>query len=410
MSSVRGQHPFDASVFREPEGKAVALLAATVGGWAMTQLGNGPVVFASNDHPGIQFQVPTDTTVRESVFKQWVNKVMRYGRRPSAAYDPAVTGAIADTVGLNKAHARLLRKIVEGYAARAEMPDLSPTPAPVRPEPSPVPPPAREEAPVGPVAQPDQAPEAEPEPKKPKKQVKRSRIPQPEWVFGPARATRPWLAHAEAGGMYESKAVNEVELLDGRVVYECRHPGCGRRDTKPLAVSAHYGYHTRAAGGGTQPINPVTAYDPGWTPAPTDDGRRQARIDRLAAELYAAEQHALDNAAPGESVTLGMIAAAVIDRRIQAKMIDDDAEPTEPPTAEELLGRIAALVDRGMTPRLVDRAERAEAALAEATAEMAALAEIAATERERRESLERNVGALRALVDELAVDDPTPVG
>jgi hypothetical protein len=208
---------------------------------------------------------------------------------------------------------------------------------------------------------------------------------------------RPWMA---SGGKskgtvkaYPSAAVIERTYVEtGAVEYRCAWIGCDMTSGNPRTVASHYTHHTRGQGRQDQAVPIVVGHDA--------DDRRQARIDRLAAELDAA-LGTFDLEMEGAASRLPeFLAEAVIDARI-AKGHLEHVEVREPATVESLLQRI---IDTANAARAIDPAAELRRDVDELRAEVADARLAADDARAKLAKTQDTLRALRDLTAEAAGD------
>ena len=365
MSGSTGFWPIEVTDLKNADTRAVVLWAASIGGWTIVQRVNSQWTLIALD--GTTINVPTNTGLKSGVFRSMVRKIVRHSH-PATCADPScaeidrhwpdegVVHQIAKHVKLDASHEAVMLNAYrdahreartptapEPVAAASPAPVRPPAPAPVAATPTPPAPPKQEE--------PTRADTPERKPK---------RLARPDWVDGEVKDRRPRIAKNNTTAGHPSHAVDVLTLVDGHTAYGCRWPGCDWRDPSPKSVAMHYAAvhaegRTRLA---------ATMHDPTLAQTPVDH-RRDSRIARLAAELEQAWSTVMKDGLPSPS----KLAEAIVDARISRA--EDDAErAAEPLTAEQVLDRIAVLVDRGRTAELTDRVAELEAALAARTVEL----------------------------------------
>lgn len=307
---------------RAPQVRACVLLGIVIDGWTVRRHPDGPVVISHAGVPSIS--LPADeSSLRDGVFRRKVSTIMRHAPPMPVDYAEALAEAIAETVKLSREQRRRFVKAVTSYAdpdgeyvdTKSKTKDTKSTPDFTKsgddftkPEP---------------VAEPE--PEPAPEPAMPTPTVVKEH---------PARAIKG----TNSGGgaqTYESQTTLERTWSDGTVDYPCRWKGCDYVGPSLRSTSNHYRTHERGV-----EIPDADGVDTEHVPEP----RTKARISRLAASIKDAQD------ATGSTDPL-VVAEWIINERI-ARNDHHDAEPVEL-TADQILDRIARLVDRGETPRMM---------------------------------------------------------
>jgi len=321
---------------KSPAVRAVAILAGRAG-WHVRKTART----AAFNAPGVEsFQLPlTGSSIRSGVMAQRVRHVIRYAPEPfdvAAAVDEAL-GAVKLNVDQARAFRRAALGAVMTEVAQQAGTEVQAPPAPTE------------------TAVPAKAPD-----------VARP-IPVVVVSERPARAVQGSRPDG-AVNTYPSPTAMERRWSDGSVDFPCRWPGCEYVGRSLRSTSNHYRAHEKV---GTLPPADGVATD--HVPEP----RIGARVDRLAAELAAARDAGID---PTDAEAT---ARFVIERRVE-RNDHSDAEAVEL-SPDQILDRIARLVDRGETPRL--------------RAEVDDLTERLAAAEQRAQLAEDTMGALRDLLD-----------
>jgi hypothetical protein len=288
MAEIRSMRYLDAKI----------LIGVAVGlGWHWQRA----KAFHFISHDGIKVDIPTNTALNAKVFRSRVNTLVRH-RDPKSDLHSAVEQIIAHpNFKVDPDRARVLREAV------ASALPVESTPAPIS----------------GGNHEPESVPVAA-APTRRKVRVTKE---------------EPWSAHRNAKGeTYPSEAVMERVWSNDTTDYACRWEGCDFTDDSPRSVAAHYGPAHRH-GEGIQPQAEVDGIDPTWVTNP----RRATRIRNLAREIDGAFGAAFSE---GIALDPDWLAQWIIDHRIEA-LPSDTPVPAEPLSTEEILDKIAALVDRG---------------------------------------------------------------
>ena len=373
--------PIDLSVARSPQMRALMLLAHTLDGWRVHAASNG--IQFDCKHPGVSFRFPSDDTLRNSVFTAKTKTICRHAQAGPLVRSADMAHAISDMVKLDRSTRQQFVKavvsalppdsaviaelaeatgqpveLVEFDAVETHFPQLRPQPVddvePPTPAPAPTSPPVRRS----------------------RRPVERSadRSPGAKLV-----SSVPFRAHQGGKRTYSSKATIERCWSDGSVDYACAL--CDFEAATPQSVAGHQKLHR--TGPWVRPE--ADGYDPDWVPTP----RVADRVDRLAAELC--------KAFDAGYVTPDAIARFVVAGRVAARQAEDDDTPSEL-TPEQVLARIARLVDRGETPRLQARVD-------ELAVEVEMWAESAKRSERRAEHAESALRTLRDLLNDEVRDE-----
>lgn len=152
---------------------------------------------------------------------------------------------------------------------------------------------------------------------------------------------KPWMARKgskgpEGGGrLYESQAVIERRWSDGTRDYLCAFPDCDYTAPDPRSVATHYGRTN------THRIRPGSVAHPPtvYTPVYEESGRHRYRpTERLLLGLAEALRES------GATDPTGYAYAALQWIHDRPDLIEQERQPREPWTAEQIVERIALLV------------------------------------------------------------------
>lgn len=309
-SSMHTVEFFDDSVLAQAQEYRIAdvkiFLFMAVGlGWKFHR--HNAFIFVAAD--GTRMEVPTNVGLNAKVFRSRMNTLMRH-RSPSgrgAGMPVALVEYVINLCKVEPSKAQIMRK------AALDAPAMEPAPA------------AAET-----VVETEQAPTAT---------VRRKR-----------RILRqePWTAH---GGMrkdgagsetYPSPAVTERTWSDNTTDWRCAFPDCEyTSEDNPRSVASHYAaLHMRGKGRSPQPE--PDGVDPDHEP------RKQTRIRNLRRELEGAMTAAFVNGLAVEDPEYPeWLATWIIEHRVEAVRGSDTEVSIGELDADQILDRIAALVDRG---------------------------------------------------------------
>lgn len=216
----------------------------------------------------------------------------------------------------------------------------------------------------------------------------------------------PWTAHGSprhrdgVSQTYPSEAVMERTWSDKAVDFECRWEDCQYTNDNPRSVASHYAQHT--AGQGRSPQPEVDGIDPDHRV----NHRKQTRINKLRREINGAlsSEEALDSDDPEFPAWL---AAWIINHRVETVASSDDDTVVEELDNEQILDKIAALVDRGRGKVLREQIEILSGQMDDQLLQIdeiktaAAAAEERARQAEARaDNADSNLQAFRDLVNE----------
>jgi len=210
----------------------------------------------------------------------------------------------------------------------------------------------------------------------------------------------PWSAIRNAKGeTYPSDAVMERHWSNGTVDFRCRweedlsdrSKGCDWTNESPRSVASHNANHK--AGMGQQPQPEVDGIDPEHVSNP----RKLTRIRRLASEIDGALTAAL---AAGIVADPQWLAQWIIDHRIEALPSASEEEP-EVLSEDQILDKIAALVDRGRGKILREQVDTLQGQVETFMAQVAAAEAKAKAAEDRASWADGNLQALSELLDDL---------
>lgn len=204
----------------------------------------------------------------------------------------------------------------------------------------------------------------------------------------------PWSAHRNAKGeTYPSESVMERHWSNDTVDYACRWPGCDYTDESPHTVAKHNGGHKR--GQGRVPQAQIDGLDPEHVSNP----RRATRIRNLAREIDGAMTAAI---AAGIMIDPQWLAQWIIDHRVDS--LPTPGETPEELTTEQILDKIAALVDRGRGKVLREQVDTLQTQVEGFMGRLQETLDLAATNENRAIRAEGNLQALRDMLN----DDMSP--
>ena len=326
-------------------------------GWDMLDIKQ--FMFIAQD--GTKLRVPTNTNLNMKVFRSKVRSIFRH-RDPTAFGGPPLGVIVANVIEAFKvdaSHAHMLNQLADEMQSRSQ-------PASI--------PPAIES---GGSVESESAPvEIE--------TVRERYITKHE----------PWSAHRSmrkgATETYPSKAVTERTWSDGIVDYACQWEGCPYTHEVPQSVARHFAGHRRGQGKAEQ--LEADGIDPEWTP------RKRAKIQRLRAEIDGALTAAF--AAGIDFTDTEWLATWIIEHRTDP--VSEGGETVDPRdlTPEELLDKIAALVDRGRGKILREQIESLNSAVEGYMSEVDEARNLATAMAARAERAESNLHVLRDLINE----------
>lgn len=204
----------------------------------------------------------------------------------------------------------------------------------------------------------------------------------------------PWSAHRNAKGeTYPSESVMERHWSNGTVDYACRWEGCDYTDESPHTVAKHNGAHKR--GQGRVPQAEIDGVDPEHISNP----RRATRIRNLAREIDGAMTAAV---AAGVMIDPQWLAQWIIDHRVDS--LPTPGEVPEELTTEQILDKIAALVDRGRGKVLREQVDTLQRQVEGFMGRLQETLDLAAVNENRAIRAEGNLQALRDMLN----DDMSP--
>jgi hypothetical protein len=231
---VRQVMPVDVTGVRDPGMRALVLLAASLG-WNVIQKVNNPIALVARD--GMQRRLPTNTSIRMSVFQTALSSIIVHSEDRIAT--PELIDAIVEATKIDRDHERRLR-IAIGETAEEHRQRL-----------------ANERA-AEQKRQPDEhltqtitVPEPEPEPDlefDEETALVSFEPPQDGRNHGGLMSRKPFIAHHQVTktgtNFYESDSSLERVWQDGYKDYEC--PTCGRVFRSPKGAGAHRQVHTKS--------------------------------------------------------------------------------------------------------------------------------------------------------------------
>ena len=278
-------------------------------GWTFHR--HNAYVFMADD--GTRMEVPTNAGLNAKVFRSRMNTLVRH-RSPNgrgSAMPIALVEHVVELLKVESSKAQVMRK------AALDAPPMVPAP------------PAAETN-----VRSDVGKQAE---QTPSGTHRKRRILRQE----------PWTAHGSprkdgiGSNTYPSPAVTERTWSDNTTDYRCAWPDCEYVNEAPRSVASHYAGHNR--GQGRQPQPEVDGVDIDHEP------RKKVRIRNLRRELEGAMTAAfVGGLNTGDPEYPEWIATWIIEHRVEAVRGSDtevsDAGELDP---EQILDRIAALVDRG---------------------------------------------------------------
>ena len=329
-------------------------------GWEMLDIKQ----FMFIAHDGTKLRLPTNTNLNMKVFRSKVRSIFRH-RDPDAYGNPplgVIVGHVIDQFKVDASHAHMLHQLADEAQSRSQPESVLPaieSGGSVESEPAPV--------------------ETE--------TVRERYITKHE----------PWSAHRSlrkgAVETYPSQAVTERTWSDGVTDYACQWEGCPYTHEIPQSVARHFAGHRRGQGKAEQ--MEADGIDPDWTP------RRRAKIQRLRGEidnaLTAAFASGIDWSTTDQAE---WIATWIIDHRIDPVSEGGEASEARELTTEEVLDKIAALVDRGRGKILREQIDSLNSAVEGYMAEVDDARNMAAAAMARAERAEGNLHALRDLINE----------
>jgi hypothetical protein len=195
--------PLDVSDIKDAGMQGVVALA-TACKWNVLRKTNKPIMLRSRN--GTTLAIPTDTSIRFSVFIQRLHSVARDSI--TVVITPELIEQIITRFKLDHDHAREFRKIVEADIPHEEEPMNEPEPVYQRPVPT--------------------------------RATRGMPMPSPDATVV---EREPWVAHGSDGRQYVSEASYRRVWSDGAVDYECTF--CGEAYLTGHACSAHFGYHVK---------------------------------------------------------------------------------------------------------------------------------------------------------------------
>jgi hypothetical protein len=193
----------DVSYIRDPGIQAIVALAASLE-WNIVHKSGSPVTLIARD--GFKHTVPTNTSVKFSVFRNRVNATVTHSI--TAIPSPELMDRLVKQYKLDSSHARVFKMVVDGIVEPVEPDEDSLSDELLLPEPS---------------------------------------EPQPEFV--PTERVEPTLSITTKGQQYVSQAMETVirKLVadgDEQITYRCLV--CGLEFSTKRGVGGHYGFHVQA--------------------------------------------------------------------------------------------------------------------------------------------------------------------
>lgn len=356
LDDIPSLPPFDLSLVKDEGAKALIMLAVGLG-WNVIVRAGQPAKLTARD--GKVVSVPTNTGLRVGVWQSYLSSIMTH-TEPGWSVSPQYVDRLVKTFKVDREKERRIRDAIgespeqlrERRAALKEIPE---------PEM------------VLSVSGVD-APDMEPTPPRPPF-LPTSTAPLAERVAVHVVSRKPAMARyqATAGGakLYESKAADEITYSDGSKTYVCNI--CDKPYPSLKAVASHRRVHTNA--GEASPIgNMHRAETVGFDPTPAKPGSPR-RMQRLSSEIEAAlnsmDPRHIDDMT--RSDLAHAIAAWIVEHRPDTSHHDESAEGLTP---EQILNRIAVLVDRGRTVELMAQVESQQQRIDYLVGERRALAEM----------------------------------
>ena len=327
-------------------------------GWEMLDIKQ--FLFIAQD--GTKLRIPTNTNLNMKVFRSKVRSLFRH-RDPEAYGGPplgVIVGSIIDNYKVEASHANMLRQLADE---------------------------------VKPLSQPESVPpvegggsKSEPAPVEIETVIPRHIVKH-----------EPWSAHRSmrkgASETYPSLAVTERTWSDGVTDYACQWEGCPYTHEVPQSVARHFAAHRRGRGKADQ--METDGIDPNWKP------NRRAKIQRLRSEIDGALLAAFAADIDWSTTDQGeWIATWIIDHRVDTTSEGGDVSDSRELTTEEVLDKIAALVDRGRGKILREQIESLNSAVEGYMSEVDDARNMAAAMTARAERAEGNLHALRDLINE----------
>jgi len=325
MTEIRVAYPIDVSAVRDKGMASLVVLAASLG-WNVMHKNNQPVVITARD--GIQDRIPTNTSIRASVFQTTLSKIIAHAGKD---HKPTID-LIDDIIKRHKPsvdQARLLRLAVgETPQQHRDRVAAHESPAVEKREPEP-----------HLTQKPSLAsllPELGDPPMRPATVVTTNDLAPPEKEpLVSIVSEKPYQAHGKEGATYTSGATIEKLWSDGSRSYACNV--CGAAFSTPKGVGAHRQVHIRkgeATANYRDFAKHQTGFDPEWVVTP--------HAARLAAEIDAALK-ALGRDASGRD-----LASWIYQQRPDKPPVEDPANLT----SDEILDRISNLLDRSRARQL----------------------------------------------------------
>jgi hypothetical protein len=337
-------------------------------GWRTTPGTQGGTVFSAPDHTDL---ILPNTSIRSSVFDSTVRKIRTHGNQ-----ECKITEAdVEELLSMHRLDASSRRQVYRLLGLKHREPRTISQPvlskrdadwakkmleAPI-------------DVPASDVVEPGPGKRAAPEPP-------RSEVPRRIVWEGPRDSNHG------SGKIYASHAVIERRWSDGSVDYRCSWSGCDYTSDKYVSVASHYRAHVIGKGRTPQPEPYRVDLDL------AEQSRREARIRRLAADMAEADK-ALD-----ENWEWHELAEFVVAKWERERTEAPPADETRELTPEEVIERIARLVDRGRVSDLLAANQTLADRVDVLASEAARHAADAAVQRAEAERLRAERSALRDLL------------
>jgi hypothetical protein len=339
-------------------------------GWTFHR--HNAYVFMAAD--GTRMEVPTNAGLNAKVFRSRMNTLMRH-RSPNgrgSAMPIALVEYVVELLKIESSKAQVMRKAAIDAPPMVSAPPAAETS--VRSD-------------VG--KQAEQAPQGT---HKRKRRILRQ---------------EPWTAHGAPvkGGIgsvtYPSAAVTERTWSDNTTDYRCAWPDCEFTNEAPRSVASHYTSHVRGQGRQPQPEPDGVDID--------HEPRKKIRIRNLRRELEGAMTAAFVNGLAVEDPEYPeWVATWIIDHRVEAvRGSDTELSDAGELDTEQILDRIAALVDRGrghvlreQIATLNDQLDDKEQQVVEANQQVEAANQAKADAESKAQKATDNLHALRDMINE----------
>lgn len=298
-------------------------------GWTARNTSNMGVVLESPGTPHQTIAIPARTGLHQSVARQNIRKIMRYGDQLA--------------VGMLELKAdEIVREMETGRKRRIQIDDNEPMSTTEKVIP------AVRQTPLAHIPVPTPAPPA---------RVVPAPEPEPERIL---LSERPWLAkqgtNGEHGYAYESKVTLERRWSDGTIDYKC--VACDYTHEKPVSVSRHYGGTKDDKHPDTSKPESVLQtgpYEPAHRP-PSDRAQRLIRELKAGMEAIRGKGYDLST----EDKMLEALAEQIVTMRDERRQRDEDTEAGGPLTPEQIIDRVRRLVDGGAYLAQIERMRQME--------------------------------------------------